>query len=376
VITFKRILALTDEQGIIIKAIHYDWIGQSIKNVYPDLSLPLFHKTLLNKQPQIHFLSDKNLIQAYYPIQQQLLPAELRPLAYGVLVLSYDMSFALKQIQYDSIINSLLFWLISIAITFFFIAILNRLITHPISYLSRLMHQFALTEQPVTARLQGKGELQQLAQAFNHLVKRLTESKNHLLQQKNLYQTLSDTNQLIVRVNDKQKLLEEACQIIVNHGGFPFVWASFCNDNTFVTAAGNNTFRQKFSDTPPSDVDLRHWLPSNQTPVIINNIQASRQDIPYLVKLDLSSETKSYACFPLCQFNQIVGQIAIYSHQPHYFTDEIVNLFQGLSQDISFALEKIKLDQLRKKNGTSIKRAGKESRGNLKLNRRRRDCYR
>ncbi len=275
-------LALTDEQGIIIKAIHYDWIGQSIKNVYPDLSLPLFHKTLLNKQPQIHFLSDKNLIQAYYPIQQQLLPAELRPLAYGVLVLSYDMSFALKQIQYDSIINSLLFWLISIAITFFFIAILNRLITHPISYLSRLMHQFALTEQPVTARLQGKGELQQLAQAFNHLVKRLTESKNHLLQQKNLYQTLSDTNQLIVRVNDKQKLLEEACQIIVNHGGFPFVWASFCNDNTFVTAAGNNTFRQKFSDTPPSDVDLRHWLPSNQTPVIINNIQASRQDIPYL----------------------------------------------------------------------------------------------
>jgi diguanylate cyclase (GGDEF)-like protein/PAS domain S-box-containing protein len=343
-------LALSDEHGIVIKAIHYDWVGQSIKNLYPDFSVSLFHRALLNKRSQIRYLADQHSIQAYYPVQLQTQAAELRPLVYGVLILNYDLSLALEQITYDSLINSLFFWLISIAITFLFIAILNRLITHPATYLSRLMHQFALTEEPVTARLGGKGELVQLAQAFNHLVKRLTESKKHLIHQKNLYQTLSKTNQLIIRVANKKKLLQEACQIIADHGEFHFVWASFCNsDNVFITSAGESSTCQQFNRNPPSDEDICHRLPTNQAPVIINNIQPSRSDIPFLHQLKLEREIKSYARFPLYQFNQIVGQIAIYSHQPHYFTEEIIHLLQGLNHDISFALEKIKLDQLRKK---------------------------
>ena len=343
-------LALTNEQGVVTKAIHYDWVGRPITSVYPDLSSPLLNNTLQNKQPQIRHLANKQLIQAYYPVQQLTQTTGLRPLSYGAMALTYDMSFALAQIKHDSIINSLFFWLISIAITLIFIAILNRLITHPVAYLSRLMHQFALTEQPVTAHLQGKGELLQLAQAFNHLVNRLSESKNHLIQQKNLYQTLSNTNQLIIRITEKRRLLEEACQIIVDHGGFHFAWASFCsNDNTFFTYAGNEATQQFFTLNPPSNEELRHWLPLNQKAVIINDIQPSRPDIPFIQAPGLTPEIKSYACFPLYQFNQIVGQIAIYSHHRHYFTEEIVELLQGLSHDISFALEKIKLDQLRKK---------------------------
>ncbi len=352
-------LALADEQGIIRKAIHYDWVGQAITQVYPDISITLLDKTLANKQRQIRYFVDTQQIQAYYPVQQSK-TSDIRSLSYGVLVLSYDLSFALSQIEYDNLVNGLFFWLISIVITFIFIAILNRLITHPVSYLSHLMHQFALTEEPVTAHLEGRGELVQLAQAFNHLVKRLVDNKHRLLRQKSLYQTLSKTNQLIIRISDEQKLLREACQIIVDHGGFHFVWASFCNNERFfVSSAGNSTAQQLFTQNSPSDDDIRQLLPNNQAPIIINDIQPPRPDIPYLHTLKLATEIKSYACFPLCQFNQIIGQIAIYSHLPHYFTDEIVALLQGLSHDISFALEKIRLDQLRKKTETELRKREK-----------------
>ncbi len=350
-------LALTNERGVVTKAIHYDWLGRQVKNNYPDLSISLLDKTLRDKRPQMRYLADKHLIQAYYPVQQPTQQATgLRPLSYGALILSYDLSLPLARITYNAIINSLLFWLISITITFVFIAILNRLVTHPVAYLSRLMHQFALTEEPVSAQITGKGELVRLSHAFNHLVKRLTESKNRLLQQKNLYQTLSSANQLIIRVADEQPLLKEACQIIVDHGSFNFVWASFdSNDNHFITSAGHSEISQRFSNSHPPIENLQRWRPNNQTPVVINDIQSSRQDIPYLHDLKLAAEIKSYSSFPLTQFNQIVGQIALYSDQPHYFTDEIVELLQNLSQDISFALEKIKLDQLRKKSERELR---------------------
>ncbi len=332
---------LADEHGVIIESIHYDWVGKNIAEVYPYFSAETFKQVLQKKQAQLITLQHPVLIQAYYPVQAPSKNGELRSLKYGVLVLSYDLSQPLAQLYYDSWNESLVFISVSLLLSLLLIAIMNRLVTKPVDYLSRQMIQFAKTEHPVQIHLTGKGELATLGQAFNQLVTRLTISKNLLLQQKNLYQTLSQANQMMTRVNDARTLLQEACQIIVAHDGFIFAQATLSQtDNSIVVSAGS-------SQLDPSLV-IQAPAPNNHldtTPLIINDVHNTTHALPQRPV----APVQSCAFFPLTQFNKTMGQLALYSDQPQFFGPEIVQLLQDLSLDLSYALEKIQLEELRQK---------------------------
>ena len=332
---------LADEHGVIIKSIHYDWVGKNIADVYPYFSAKTFKQVLLEKQEQLITLQHPALIQAYYPVQALRKNGELRSLQYDILVLSYDLSQPLAQLHYDTWTEGLAFITVSLLLSLLLIVIINRLVTKPVAYLSRQMIQFAKTERPVQIHFTGKGELATLGQAFNQLVTRLTLSKQLLLQQTNLYQTLSQANQMMARAKDARGLLQEACQIIVAHDGFICAQATLTQtDNSIVVSADSSQLEPNPAIQPPVPDNLL-----DTTPLIINDIHNTTHSLPQLP----AAPIQSCAFFPLTQFNKTIGQLALYSDQAHFFGSEIVQLLQDLSLDLSYALEKIKLDELRQK---------------------------
>ncbi|MCI0717232.1 MAG: PAS domain S-box protein, partial [Chlorobi bacterium] len=56
------------------------------------------------------------------------------------------------------------------------------------------------------------------------------EAENRVKYLNRVYAVLSNINQLIVRVNDREKILSEACRITVEDGKFRLSWIGFLNE--------------------------------------------------------------------------------------------------------------------------------------------------
>jgi diguanylate cyclase (GGDEF)-like protein/PAS domain S-box-containing protein len=161
-----------------------------------------------------------------------------------------------------------------------------------------------------------------------------------------LYRLLSQVNQIIVRVEDRQQLFDEICRIAVEDGGFRLVWIGLINQEEKI---------------------IRPVSWSGYEEGYLRNIFISTQNIPegrgpagitittgnYVVSVDIENDPRmlpwrdaalergyrSLANFPLITNGKIIGVILFYSSEVNYFDQEEIQLLQGLSKDISFALE-------------------------------------
>jgi diguanylate cyclase (GGDEF)-like protein/PAS domain S-box-containing protein len=168
---------------------------------------------------------------------------------------------------------------------------------------------------------------------------------------------LSRVNSVIVRIRDRGKLLEEACQIAVRQGGFRMVWIGFVDPHTLevkpAASAGHEAGYLKlikFSANPD--------IPAGQG-IIGRAIRAKRA----LVRGDFAQESdavnshealsrgyRSAIALPLVVEGEATGAMCIYADKAGVFDDEEIKLMNELASDISFALEFItneeKLDYL------------------------------
>jgi len=161
-----------------------------------------------------------------------------------------------------------------------------------------------------------------------------------------LYRLLSQVNQTIVRVRDRQQLFDEICRIAVEDGGFRLVWIGLIDQEEKI---------------------IRPVSWAGYEDGYVQNIFVSTQNIPegrgpagitvatgnYVVSVDIERDPRmlpwkdaalkrgyrSLADFPLVTNGKIIGVILFYSSEVNYFDQEEIQLLQGLSKDISFALE-------------------------------------
>ena len=187
----------------------------------------------------------------------------------------------------------------------------------------------------------------------------ITERKLAEIQVKRLnrvYAVLSDINQTIVRVRDRQKLLEESCRIAVGQGAFLMAWVGMLNDDgrkvDVVASAGfSHDYLSKIN------IDLkdenRSSGPTGQavktgTSVIVNDIASDERMRPWrddAIKLGY----RSAASFPFKVFGKITGAFTLYSAEAGFFDKNERKLLDELAMDISFALEFIQQEAEKKK---------------------------
>lgn len=179
-----------------------------------------------------------------------------------------------------------------------------------------------------------------------------------------LYSVLSATNKAIVRIHNRQELLNEICRIAVYYGGFTMVWAGFVQEKNGrikpAAAADNN---QGCIDTISLSVDD---TVSGQGPTgtafrerkftICNDIESDPKMTPWRREAR-DRGYRSIAAFPFSRDTGNAGIITFYSSEPGFFNDQIIRLLDEQSGDISYALETLDHEEQRLAAESELKRS-------------------
>lgn len=169
-----------------------------------------------------------------------------------------------------------------------------------------------------------------------------------------VYAVLSSINSTLVRVRDRQELLDESCRIAVEHGLFRLAWIGLVGatpgDVDVVACAG---MEDGYLDE--AGMTGKDGMPRTRYPVIA---QVLRDGAPVIID-DLEAEPlcapirgpirargfRAAALLPLQISGNSVGVLALYSGEAGHFDDEELRLLTELSGDIGFALEVIEKEE-------------------------------
>jgi diguanylate cyclase (GGDEF)-like protein len=163
-----------------------------------------------------------------------------------------------------------------------------------------------------------------------------------------VYAVLSGINTLIVRSRDRRALLEQACRIAAEQGGFdmawigfldratgdirPAAWAGFDADDAWSAAASSAR-----DDDQGQGVTGRA-IRSGQTQ-IVNDLAADPRVPSRRRQAAMARGFRSVIALPLFVEGEVVGNLTLYAREPDFFDDAEVKLLGELAGDISFALQ-------------------------------------
>jgi signal transduction histidine kinase len=162
-----------------------------------------------------------------------------------------------------------------------------------------------------------------------------------------LYAVLSKVNEAIIRVRLRQDLLEAACRIAVEDGGFALAWIGFVVPETQRIRVHAKYGRDDgYLDN--IEISFRDDVPEGQGPTgvamregrpFINNDTATDATVAPWREEQLRRGFHSSASFPLKITGATIGVLTLYCGTAHYFDEEEVHLLSVLADDFSFALE-------------------------------------
>lgn len=182
--------------------------------------------------------------------------------------------------------------------------------------------------------------------------KRVEENINKL---NRTYAVLSNINQAIVRIHDKQILWEEICRVAIEYGKFQMAWIGMVNPKT-------NKVEIAASSAQPGiiieniEIDLSaagdKLCPTGAaivsgTYMICNDIEKDERMRPWF-EIAVKSGFKSIISLPLKVAGSICGAFSLYSNEIDFFDEDEIKLLEELGTDISFAIEFIESETKRK----------------------------
>lgn len=173
--------------------------------------------------------------------------------------------------------------------------------------------------------------------------------------QNRAYATLSETNQLIVRLRDEDRLYPRICSIAVEFGGYDCAWVGLidaASRRVLPAAAAGSAAAYASKISVSTDPDL----PEGRGPLAL----ALRQGQPYYCQdflHDAVSEPwhataaefglRSMAALPLRRGGTVVGALNLYAAEPGAFDTATRALIEEMAADVSFALDNFQRETAR-----------------------------
>ncbi|MGC8722644.1 MAG: GAF domain-containing protein [Acidobacteriota bacterium] len=171
-------------------------------------------------------------------------------------------------------------------------------------------------------------------------------SEGRILQLNRLLRTLSEINQLIVREQERQRLLSGACRILAEQGLFRMAWIGFKGESTGTVAPvasseGARAYLEgvtvRWDHSPagrgPTGTAIRENRHVLNLDVTTNPAMAPWREAA------LRAGYRSSAAFPIRVREAVVGALTVYAERPHAFGEEEVALLDELAGDLGYALE-------------------------------------
>ncbi len=170
-----------------------------------------------------------------------------------------------------------------------------------------------------------------------------------------VYAVLSNINKTIIRVRNKQLLLEEACRIAVEIGGFKMAWMGIVNPATNiidVVASSGKTGEYLNNINIDLNNEALNSGPAGQAIKsgkynFSNNIQSDNRTFYWREKA-MEYGYRSIIALPVIVWGKTIGVYMIYSGEINFFNVDEIKLLEEMASDISFAIEFIESDKERK----------------------------
>ncbi|MBI2418847.1 MAG: PAS domain S-box protein, partial [Ignavibacteriales bacterium] len=236
----------------------------------------------------------------------------------------------------------------------------NNLLTRfqglPDTFESRLLHKDGRTiwVNVATTPVSDGGESFSGSFAMLTDITNRKHAESQILKLNRIYSVLSNINQTIVRIHEPEEMLEAACQIAVEYGGFLMAWIGMVDfgTNRVVTTASHGIVGDYLKQI---NIDLADEARSNgPTGIAIktgrHKISNNIEDDESMILWRDSAITygyKSSAAFPIIVYGKIVGAFNIYSGETGFFEEDDIKLLDEMAIDISFALEYIESESMR-----------------------------
>lgn len=217
-------------------------------------------------------------------------------------------------------------------------------------------------ERTVRAQTGQTDEIGGLAENINHMLDTITESERDLGQLNRVYAAWTECVATIGREHQETMLLNRICRILAKTVGFRLVFIGFTDaKKDWIDIIASNDWDRPYlqnlkisvrSDRPEGRGPLGLAVRKGQ-PQILNDFLAE-PDTARWHGAAQAEQIRSVSAFPLSRGGRVIGGISVYSEQLGYFNDNIITLLQGLSDDISFALDGIDLEKLRLQTETEL----------------------
>ena len=174
-------------------------------------------------------------------------------------------------------------------------------------------------------------------------------------QMSRLYAALSHINQAIVWTPERDAMLEKICRALVENGGFRMAW---------IGQPGAETRRfepvAKWGDSTDYLVQTAFYAddrPEGRGPTgtafreaknyVCNDFAHDPNTLPWHELADRAG-FRSSAAFPIRQGGAVCGVLSIYSDEPGFFQDKEIALLEEAATDISFALDNLAREEVRR----------------------------
>ncbi|CAK0770882.1 membrane hypothetical protein [Gammaproteobacteria bacterium] len=161
-----------------------------------------------------------------------------------------------------------------------------------------------------------------------------------------IYQTLTETNQAIIRVKTRDGLFDAVCQIAVTHGGFRLacIIGQRGQSPNLVTYAHYGPAEDLLQQPELRDFDA---IPSH---IMAEVLAGNHHVFPDILTHSLLSpwsdlfhryDIHSFAMFPLHEFGHTTHVLLAYAHDANYFDPDMMQLLDEMALDISFGMENL-----------------------------------
>ncbi len=169
-----------------------------------------------------------------------------------------------------------------------------------------------------------------------------------------IYRVLSEVNQLIIRTDDRPKLLNEGCRILVEDGGYAFACIGLAEDGSMIPvgcAWRDGAQHENLICSTAHDMGqcsgigcLAH---RSGKELIIRNIGTDPLCAEWRDEA-LREGFTSCAAFPILRRNISGGYVCVYSSETGVFDDDEAELLRELAADFAYALDYFRVDELRR----------------------------
>jgi len=190
--------------------------------------------------------------------------------------------------------------------------------------------------------------------------KDITEQKlaeQKIMKSNRLYYFLSHFNQMIVYAGDEKTLFKEACKIAVNIGDFRMAWIGLIDKETLdleplafdgAELGYLSEIKLKADNSVPEGQGPSGMAMTQGKTIACNDIDTD----PKMARWKVPAMKRNYHSnigLPIKKFGKVIGAFTLYADTKNFFDEKEIELLEGATRNISFALETLEKTAMQKK---------------------------